>query len=118
MGRPPSAHAERTDAVRFSAVPVVVLASTLLTCVACAPPVTRTCSAGLYDAFMVGGAPSPTVALQRFLGDLEAQGMPPLATWRLVAMDSTGWADFRSGAASVSVALRDDGWEVTNYRSC
>ena len=105
----------------FSVLPITVLASmaaTLLACTACSPAVTRTCSAGLYDAFMVGGAPSPTVALQRFLGDADAQGMPPLSTWRLVAIDSAAWATFHSGAASVRVALRDDGWEVTNYRTC
>lgn len=102
-------------------LPIGVLASTaatLLACTACSPAINRTCSAGLYDAFMVGGAPSPTVALQRFLGDVDAQGMPPLPGWQLVAIDSTAWATFRSGPASVRVALRDDGWEVTNYRTC
>lgn len=104
-------------AVRLAALAwAVVLA---FGCAACSPPGTGTCTAGLFDALIVRGAPSPTVALQRFLHDsLEAQGMPPLATWRLSAIASNSFATFRSGGAQVVVALRPDGWEVTNYRTC
>ena len=93
-------------------------AALALACTACSPPGAGTCAAGLFDAFTVGRAPSPTVALQRYLGSLDAQGMPPFATWRLDAIASNSWATFHSGSARVVAALRTDGWVVTNYRTC
>ena len=83
---------------------------------ACAVPARSTCTAGRFDAVDVGGAGTPTAALQAFLHTLDGAGMPG-SGWTQT-QQTAGTVTFRNGSDQVIAVLVPDGWEVGPYTTC